>query len=311
MTQPSVSIRRVEHDTGLSKDTLRVWKRRYGFPSPARDSNGQRVYSSDQLEKLRVIKRLMDSGERPGKIVPATLSELHARLQLLSQADPAPTAQDAEIETAMRHIANNESTALHQHLAQALMRRGLRRFVEELVAPLNAAVGTAWMTGRIEVFQEHLYSEQIRTLLRQSIGTALQGGQAPRILLTTLPGEQHELGLLMAHACFTVEGAHCISLGLQTPVMDIARSAQAHRADIVGISCSLAMPVTRARAGIADLRRLLNESIDLWAGGGLWQRAPKSWPGVNTGVSTITSLGEIPAALAAWRENPVRANHQP
>ena len=78
---PPVSIATVERDTGLSKDTLRVWERRYGFPTPSRDSNGERVYPADQLEKLRVIRRLMDSGLRPGAVVAEPLHALHARVK--------------------------------------------------------------------------------------------------------------------------------------------------------------------------------------------------------------------------------------
>ena len=47
-------IAAVERDTGLSKDTLRVWERRYRFPLPARDPSGERVYSRQDVEKLRV-----------------------------------------------------------------------------------------------------------------------------------------------------------------------------------------------------------------------------------------------------------------
>ena len=65
---PTVSIAAVERDTGLSKDTLRVWERRYGFPQPERDAYGERVYPSEQVDKLRLVKRLMDQGHRPGKI---------------------------------------------------------------------------------------------------------------------------------------------------------------------------------------------------------------------------------------------------
>ncbi|MDE2261476.1 MAG: MerR family transcriptional regulator [Gammaproteobacteria bacterium] len=54
------TIAAVERETGLSKGTLRVWGRRYGFPLPARDSRGERVYPADQVEKLRVISRLLD-----------------------------------------------------------------------------------------------------------------------------------------------------------------------------------------------------------------------------------------------------------
>jgi hypothetical protein len=37
---PGLPIASVERETGLSKDTLRVWERRYGFPTPERDANG-------------------------------------------------------------------------------------------------------------------------------------------------------------------------------------------------------------------------------------------------------------------------------
>src|SRR6478735_862598 len=62
------NIAAVERDTGLSKDTLRVWERRYGFPTPVRDQHDERLYSTDQLEKLRLLRLLIDYGHRPGKI---------------------------------------------------------------------------------------------------------------------------------------------------------------------------------------------------------------------------------------------------
>ena len=74
-----MSISAVERDTGLSKDTLRVWERRYGFPMPDRDVVGERSYPFDQVERLRAIKRLLDAGHRPGRIVampPADLERL-------------------------------------------------------------------------------------------------------------------------------------------------------------------------------------------------------------------------------------------
>ena len=78
------SIAAVERDTGLQKDTLRVWERRYGFPQPLRDANGERVYPPEQLARLRQIKRLIDQGMRPGKVVaadPASLPDWPGRRQ--------------------------------------------------------------------------------------------------------------------------------------------------------------------------------------------------------------------------------------
>src|SRR5574343_1852394 len=80
------SIAAVERDTGLSKDTLRVWERRYGFPRPARDAAGDRCYPADQVERLRTIRSLMDAGHRPGRIVGLAPQEL----QTLGGAESPP-----------------------------------------------------------------------------------------------------------------------------------------------------------------------------------------------------------------------------
>jgi len=64
-----MSIAAVERETGLSKDTLRVWERRYDFPRPRRDAQGDRLYPEDQVARLRTVKRLMDRGMRPGRLL--------------------------------------------------------------------------------------------------------------------------------------------------------------------------------------------------------------------------------------------------
>jgi DNA-binding transcriptional MerR regulator len=62
------NISAVERETGLSKDVLRMWERRYGFPRPARDDNGERQYTLAETAKLRAVKRLMDIGVRAGRV---------------------------------------------------------------------------------------------------------------------------------------------------------------------------------------------------------------------------------------------------
>ena len=68
----------VERETGLPKDTLRVWERRYGFPQPDRDASGDRLYPEAQVAQLRVVKRLMDRGLRPGRLLKLDAAALQA-----------------------------------------------------------------------------------------------------------------------------------------------------------------------------------------------------------------------------------------
>lgn len=294
MKNSAFSISAVERDTGLAKDTLRVWERRYGFPTPARDTNGERVYPVEQVERLRLIKRLMDQGFRPGRLMAADPAEL-AGLAVPASDGPAPLA-DAPLQGLLELVKAHDVAALRSALNQTMHRQGLQRFVLETVPRLNLAVGEAWMRGDFAVFEEHLYTEQMQSLLRQAIASLPPGNGRPRIVLTTVPDEQHILGLLMGECLLTLEGAVCISLGTQTPLADIADAARAHRADVVALSFSSAFPARQVAPLLGQLRPLLPESVALWAGGGGCERM-----GDVAGVTRVASLAGILDVLAEWR----------
>lgn len=302
------TIATVERETGLSKDALRVWERRYGFPRPKRDARGERLYPPEQLEKLRVISRLLDTGMRPGQLMGVPLSELLERSQARPPAatagagDAPGGALTSQMEESIDLLQRYDESGLRAHLSRVLLRLGLQRFAIEFAAPLNELVGDAWSRGQIAVSQEHLYTEQMQHLLRQGIGPILPGTQQPSVMLTTLPGEEHQLGLLMAQVCLAAEGARCVSLGVQTPACDIAEMARRQCIDVVGLSFSEALKLSVAGDMLEDLRARLPASVEVWAGGKLWTRARRPVPGVRF----VTLLTQIPGAVTAHRESRAR-----
>lgn len=297
------SIAAVERVTGLSKDTLRVWERRYGFPQPERDTAGDRAYPAEQVERLRVIRRLMDAGHRPGGIVALemrALQALAAPVVATKRAERHATTSP-DLMVFMDLIQCHDAPALRQLLSQTAARSGLVNFVTQLVAPLTAAVGEAWLAGRFQIFEEHIYTESVTRVLRHALSgmpSAPSVGM-PRVLLTSFPGEPHALGLLMVETLLALEGCQCLSLGPQTPIADIAKAAAAHRADIVALSFT---PVVSARAvtsGLLELRALLPPTTHIWAGGShpaLKQRA-------ITGVQVVRSLASLPEQLSLWQQH--------
>lgn len=292
------SIGDVERETGLSKDTLRIWERRYGFPQPTRDENDERVYPADQVEKLRVIRRLMDSGLRPGKIVGLSLEELNACYQTRSAADCSVREDSAPLLALLQLVKLHQPEELHERLMQMLLPLGLRRFILDVVVPLNALVGIGWVRGTVEIFEEHLYTAQVQTLLQHAIGSLPKSVQPPRVLLTTLPGEEHQLGTLMARAFIAMEGAQCISLGIQTPLVEIIKAIEAHAVDILGLSVVAADQPRLAWAQVSYLRSNLASRVQLWIGGSGAQAARIIR---IAGLRRVISLTEIPAAIAEWR----------
>jgi methanogenic corrinoid protein MtbC1 len=273
-----------------------MWERRYGFPTPGRDENGERQYSIAEIEKLRTIKRLMDVGVRPGKIIQATQEALNAlaEARTVARADGLAPAVEQEVLALLRA---HDVPALQNTLANLVMRQGLQRFVQDSLAPLNRAVGDAWMRGELPVFEEHLYTEQMQAVLRAAINAFPRQTGTPRVLLTTFPGEHHGLGLLMVEAMLVPEGTQCISLGVQTPLEDIRRAAIAHNTHILALSFSAAFPVRQASEGLAMLRRQLPASMTLWAGGEMTRRVRKTMPGVVLIPELASTLG----ALKSWR----------
>ena len=293
-----VNISAVERDTGLTKDTLRMWERRYAFPKPLRNPNGERAYSPSQVERLRLIKRLMDRGYRPGKIIGRSVEEL----QVLGSQPASEAATHQDVDVLLRLIKSHQLNELRRHLAQTAARQGLQTFVLETVAPLNVAVGEAWMRGFLAVFEEHLYAELMQNLLRNSIAMIQPQGRTPRVLLTSLPNELHGLGLLMAEAMLAVEGSSCIALGTETPAADIVGAAQAHGADIVALSFSSAYSEVKAADGLRELRAMLPAAVLLWAGGAAVARIRKP----IAGVQLITSLGKMIDLIKQWRAERAR-----
>lgn len=294
MNTPSFNIAAVERETGLSKDVLRVWERRYGFPLPERDSTGERQYSAEQVDRLCQIKRLMDRGHRPGKLIslpPAELAVLAPRHPAGAGEQPPPVESN-ELVNLLDLIRRHDAAGFTQAMQQRIARQGLQRFVQDTIAPLSWQVGQDWEAGRIEVFEEHLFTELSKRLLRQNIAALPAGRGRPRIILTTVPEEQHVLGLLMAEALFSLEGAECIPLGTQMPLMEIARAAEAHEADIVALSFSAAFPFRQVTPLLQQLRKLLPDSVALWAGGAGAQRA-----NCDAGVKLLRSLDEALRAL--------------
>ncbi|HEV2219071.1 MAG TPA: MerR family transcriptional regulator [Casimicrobiaceae bacterium] len=291
-----LNISTAERETGLSKDVLRMWERRYGFPNPVRNNNGEREYAPADIAKLRSIKRLMDVGLRPGKVIGLSIADLDA----LADAH-APRHRDAA-GPALEHdtlalLKTHDPAALQQTLAQRLMGQGLGQFVVDTLAPLNRAVGNAWMRGELEVFEEHLYTEQVQATLRTGINAVPRGHGSPRVLLTTLPGEQHGLGLLMVEALLACEGAQCVALGTQTPQEDVRRAAAAHRSDIVALSFSAAFPLRQVTEGLTALRRALPQDVALWAGGEITRRVRATLPG----IVLLPDLAAAVSALRTWR----------
>ena len=270
-------IASVERETGISKETLRIWERRYGFPQPERTSNGVRRYSNEDVAKLRLTKRLLDRGLRAGEIVPKSLAQLEA----LDQSSAAVAACNSS--------TSNDSRPSFRVTDIDLFRVWLRdrarslspdSFILDVVRPLCVDIGVAWQSNEIGIFEEHVLSELIAETLRDLIAQAAMADKSHRIMLTTLPGERHGFGLLMLQCLAASRGFYCLPLGVETPIDEIVKCAASARVKLVALSFSSHFPARRLRSDLQDLHALLPRTVAIMAGGGAVGRIKTKLPGI-------------------------------
>jgi methanogenic corrinoid protein MtbC1 len=298
----SLNQAEVEQVTGLSREVLRKWELRYGYPMPLRGERGERRYSLPDVHKLTLIKQLIGQGLRPRNLMACPLDELQALLQAVpaTALEGNDHAAVEELHACLRPGASPQAVKLY--LSKLISDAGLAHFVHHHLPVFNEAVGDAWAKGYLGIHAEHHYTETVRALVLSAVANLRSGATSDRkparLLLTTPPGELHGLGVLALQAALVLEGADCVSLGTQTPVLDVVRAVQEWGVEVVTISASSALQPAAARNYVLALRRVLPDHCHVWVGG----QGGQALSGDPTvGVEVMQTIAQ---AVERWKELP-------
>jgi DNA-binding transcriptional MerR regulator len=293
----ALHIREVVRITGLRREQLYMWQRRYGFPAPLRDGFGDRVYPPDQVARLKLVKQLLSEGWRAGAVVPLAETALQSMLGLTVEAPvPLPT----EIETAVKLLAQHRIGELQNHLSKLLVGQGLRKFLEATLIPLNEAVHDHVVRGEMQNFQELRFADLAQRLLRDVTRLVRPTRDARQILLATPPNDPNQLGLAILELLLFTEGVNCLTLGAGVPAQEIAGAAEAYKANFVVLLFDRGISGKIAGQEIRSLRAELPESVPLIVSGRAVNLLAKPIANVRTAadfssvMATMRELGVTP-----------------
>jgi len=282
----------IELITGLGIGQLRKWRQRFGFPPAHYGANGGAIYSSETVDRLLVIKRLLEAGLRPGQVVAKTAAENLKKIADLNLFKP-DVARSESTNAFINLLKRSDSEAFTALLRKLRAKRTMLDFVQHTITPLMVGIGDAWLSGEINVYHEHLCSSMIeRYLIAQTLKSKPKNAY-PIFLFALPPGEHHQLGLLMVETVMAEAGAYIVNVGTDIPLNSLKLAAIDCKADVVALTFSFSYPLRDVVPTLAHLRRLLPPNMLLWAGGaGLSgvRRAP-------TGVRIVSDFDEAIAAL--------------
>jgi len=151
----------------------------------------------------------------------------------------------------------------------------------EVLTPLLAETGDGWQHGSVRVWQEHLASATIRTIvealypqvLRAKVATP-PAGRA--VVLACPPEEGHDLGLRMVADRFEMAGWTTYFMGADTPLDELVDAGRRLGVEAVALSSSTHFHKVALRRLVERLRREL-PGVRIWLGGPAFRSGREGW----------------------------------
>lgn len=266
--------------SGVKADLIRAWERRYQAVTPARTEGGHRVYSDLDIARLKLLNRATSEGHSISRIAHLSLEELHTLL--LDDQSPSPPAAikagpvyntdhrelaDAYIEKCYAAMLAFDAKAIESHFENAVVELGAQMFMENLLTPLLKRIGDDWKAGQLRPAHEHMTTAVVRSMVYILRSNYEPAEAAPRLVISTPIGQQHELGALIAALIAEFKGWHITYLGPNLPAEEIAFAVKSTNANAVAISITVSSEDHLIAKEMRRLKKLIGRDVVLVAGG--------------------------------------------
>lgn len=261
------SIKAVAQATGLTVETLRAWERRYEAVVPKRDGTGRRGYSAADVARLRLLRSATELGHPISRV--ARLPPDHLAKLVNDAGGQVRTVARGQtyVVKAIDAAEHSDAPGVEEALLSAFALLPPREVANNVIAPLVTEIGERWHRGEISIAQEHMVTEILRRLVGNAARSYYVDDSAPCLVLTTLSGERHDLGILLCNWLAATRRCRTHYLGADTPVDDIVRFALEVEADAVLISMVMPEDHVPAMTTLRDLTGRLARRCQVWVGG--------------------------------------------
>jgi DNA-binding transcriptional MerR regulator/methylmalonyl-CoA mutase cobalamin-binding subunit len=256
------TIGTVSRLTGVGSITLRAWERRYELIHPVRKDSGHRLYTRKNIDQINRITSLTDQGMRISQITPDMLEpDLAADALEDNDAD----LWKSYLQNMIDAIIGFDEARLEEIYNEVLSLYPIELVTRLLLKPLLIELGLRWESEQQGVAEEHFFAFYLRNKLGARFHHRPRNDGGPRLLLAGLPGEYHEIALLLFALAANEQGFHLLTLGANMPMQELARVAGKTKSDAIILSGAV-QPAENVLS--QDLLQLVNAvSIPVFVGG--------------------------------------------
>ena len=237
-------IQSVAEITGVSAATLRAWERRYGIPAPRRTASAYRLYTEQDIELIKRVRELCDSGIAPSQAAQMVLATRSSREEFTHLEFDT---HELAIQKLLAAVEKFDADMIEAAVKHALFLGPATTLFEKVFGPALQQIGQRWHEGSISVGQEHLASEIIGNALRYLLRLSQPEAPERTAVLACFADEEHVTPLYGVALRFTEWGFRTVMLGPRTPPQAIRHAVTEVHPDIVGLSLTIVPPALRLR----------------------------------------------------------------
>ena len=261
-------IHRVAKLTGLSKDVIRVWERRFGLLKPTRGANRYRNYSDEDVTLLRFLKEQLDAGSSIGELAKLGREELLGRARASA---PRVSFVDNTFSRLLRELLSTlnpfDRVIFEKRLNGAVAVVPFEEALHGILLPLQEQVGQLWHEGHVNVAIEHYVTKQIQQKIFSAMNQLPVAEFGAKVIVACPPGEEHDIAALaVAYRC-RVRGCRVYYLGANVPIASLTNLCDKVKPDLTIISFPLALPEANAAALVQSLTHEVVPASRLAVGG--------------------------------------------
>lgn len=268
----------VERRTGLSAHVIRKWEQRYSAVEPGRSGGGRRLYSEQDIERLQLLHRAVETGHSIGQIADMPDAKLRKFIEADTIAGPSSEAlklrndqkellDSGHIDRIISSARKLSNTEIRAYLTKLTIDFGQNAVVELFIPRLLERIGTGWQKGDLRVVYEHIVTAAVRSYLLQAMERAILPESAPLALAATLPEHIHEIGALAAGVTAISSGFRVLYLGASVPPEEIVTAVIQSRARAVLLSVNYPYRTERLHSDLQLLGDNLPGKTSVFIGG--------------------------------------------
>ncbi len=292
-------ISTVSKRSGVKSDLVRAWERRYQAVTPTRTAGGHRVYTDQDIARLKLLNQATGNGHSISQIAKFSLDDLKkltkdeagAVIPVLNRKttsviDRVYLTEDY-IEKCYDAVLAFDARMLESHFENAIVELGTEVFIEHLLTPLLTRIGERWISGELRPVHEHMTSSVIRSLTYILRNNNPCAANAPKMIVSTPIGQLHELGALLAAIMAELSGWQVTYLGANLPAEEIAAGVKYTNACALTLSLSFASDDHVVAKELRRLKKLVGNNVAIIVGG----RAAGHYQGVLNEVGVLNIHG--------------------